>query len=256
MFHSFPNGKGGLLMLGRLEDKSEASAETGQSRAAPRRRLYLATAISQAEAGCDVDVFNISETGILLGTSGTLALDEPITVVLPDIGERLATIVWYSENLYGCRFAEPLDNAEVAACLAYSMPEGPRRLPPRQEEATLGERLKLLRTRSKFSMVELARQAGVTKPTLWKWETDKVRPREAALKRLAAALEVTPTELLYGKPVALDAQQAAHSPQDPGNPSQYDPTETLAKVISQSRAKIAQLAGTEESQVSIDIDWD
>lgn len=233
-------------MLGRLEDKTTDKAD----RASPRRKLYLATTIEQSDAGCDVDVFNISETGMLLGTSGALDLDEPITVVLPDVGEREAQIVWFSENLYGCRFEERLSPETVSACLAHSAPEGPK--PRALPQESFGERLRRLRAASKFSMVELAKQAGVTKPTLWKWETNKARPREGALRRLATVFDMSPSELLYGPapdatavPSASvpDADDAAGSPQK------------LAQVIARSREQIARVAGTPVGKVSIDIDF-
>ena len=232
-------------MLGRLEERT---ADT-RDRSAIRRKLYIATTIAQSDTGCDVDVFNISETGVLLGTSGVLELDEPISFVLPGIGERRARIVWHAENLYGCRFDESLDSQTVAACLSLSLPEGPRLALPRIGQENFGERLKRLRTDSRFSMVELAGRVGVTKPTLWKWETNKVRPREAALKRLAAIFGLTPSELMYGP--------SDHSNRVNREPSRENVAsdQKLANVIAESREKIARLAGTQVGKVSIDIDW-
>ena len=232
-------------MLGRLEERTTDSRDRG----AVRRKLFIATTIAQSDTGCDVDVFNISESGVLLGTSGLLDLDEPISFVLPGIGERRATIVWHAENLYGCRFDEPLDSQTVATCLSLSLPEGPQLAIPRIGEESFGERLKRLRTDSQFSMVELARQVGVTKPTLWKWETNKVRPREAALKRLAAIFGFTPSELMYGPPDHANRISREPTSENVGS------DQKLANVIAESREKIARLAGTQVGKVSIDIDW-
>ena len=246
MFQSFPSGKGGLLMRGRLEEREVE----WRGRETPRRKLFLAASVEQADAGCLVDVFNISETGMLLGTSGKLDLDEPITVVLPDVGERSARIVWYAENLYGCRFEEPLDEESVKACLAHSSPEGPVDMPAAAPPESFGARLKRLRSQSRYSMVELAKRVGVTKPTLWKWETGKVMPRQAALERLAAELGLGAAELLYGRAEAWPGVSA------PANGAAVRPTgEKLADVIARSRDEIARCAGTPTSKVSIDIDW-
>lgn len=233
-------------MQGQLEEK----AGEWHGRGTPRRKLFLAASVAQTTAACIVDVFNISETGMLLGTGGKLDLDEPITVVLPEAGERSARIVWFAENLYGCRFEEPLDEATLNACLSHSSPEGPQQ-PAAAPGETFGERLKRLRSQSRYSMVELAERVGVTKPTLWKWETGKVMPRQAALEKLAAELELSAVELLYGR---TEVRHGA-SPIMRDRTSVAATGEKLADVIARSRNEIARCAGTPASKVNIDIDW-
>lgn len=231
-------------MQGVLE---EQDGET-LGRGAPRRKLYLVANVTQAAAQSRVDIFNLSATGLLLGTTAALDLDEPFTVVLPDTGDKRARIVWSSDNLYGCRFDAPLAETELAAALRHAVPEGPQSTSAPPTEATFGQRLKRMRAASRFSMVELAGRVGVTKPTLWKWETGRARPREAALDRLAAVLGTTPVALLYGR------RETPARPAGRFSAGDAEP-EKLAQVVARCRAEIADCAGTDEGQISITIDW-
>ncbi|MEO6151952.1 MAG: helix-turn-helix transcriptional regulator, partial [Croceibacterium sp.] len=63
---------------------------------------------------------------------------------------------------------------------------------------TFGARVKHLRQQRGLSLQALSRQIGVSKPALWKWERDEVRPRPATLDRLAEVLDVAPSELVFG----------------------------------------------------------
>ena len=246
MIHTFPSARGRALMQGRLEEFDEQL----QGRGSRRRKLYLAASVAQSDTGSAVDIFNISKTGLLLATSGRLDLDEPLTVVLPEVGERSASIVWFAENLYGCRFEEPLSESEIDACVNLSAPEGPAPAQAATPEESFGERLKRLRSASGLTMIALAERVGVTKPTLWKWETGKVMPRPAALERLAQELGLTAAELMYGRQGKTVARPADSNP-----PKRNPEAETLAEVIARSRREIAQRAGTSSAQVVIDIDW-
>ncbi len=230
-------------MQGLLEDKGEAPL----GRTEVRRKLFLAATASQTDATCAVTVHNISATGLLLSTGERLDLDDYLTVVLPDVGERAAQIVWRADGLYGCRFKRPLTRSEVSASLLRS----PR--PPESEEAeaaapeTFGQRLRRLRSASRHSMAELAARVGVSKPTLWKWETDKVRPREGALRALAMEFGMEEMELLYGRrPDTLPLPVPAAPAEEQG---------TLADRIARSREKIAEHAGVPVDRVTVDIDW-
>ncbi len=68
--------------------------------------------------------------------------------------------------------------------------------------------LRTLRQRRLLTQGELAQRVGVRYQTVRTWETGEARPRPAAMRKLCAALEVTPDELL----ATLDAdteEQAA-----------------------------------------------
>ena len=64
---------------------------------------------------------------------------------------------------------------------------------------TFGTRLRRLRTERQISQVSFARQLGVSKPTVWKWERDEVRPRPKSLEAAASILGVTERDLCAGR---------------------------------------------------------
>lgn len=252
MFQPIPEGRGRVVMKAQLD----APLATGKKRGQSRRKLRLATTAVQGDGEATVDVLNISLNGLLVRTSGKLALDEPVMVVLPTQDEHPAHIVWFADDLYGCRFLEPLTQAELSAVMLRSSPgelvEPSDTEPAETPQETFGQRLKRLRVASPHSMVELASLVGVSKPTLWKWETDKVRPRDAAVRSLAAVLGVDEMTLLYGRrPVAKEVRPpAANAPAKPTG------RKRLSDIISDSKDAIAELAGVEREKVLVSIDWD
>jgi transcriptional regulator with XRE-family HTH domain len=69
-------------------------------------------------------------------------------------------------------------------------------LPPAGEPGEVGTRVSRRRQDLKLSRRQLARLADVSVPHLQSLETNRARPTEAALQRLAAALQTTPQTLL------------------------------------------------------------
>jgi len=223
----------------------ELEATCGSRREEPRRRLLLSTRAHQSASGPAVDILNISSGGMLMRTDATLDLEEAVIVVLPEAGERSAQIVWNSGDLYGCRFQDALNPGELSAIQLKARPLDPIRASNRKEfenDETFGRRLKRLRMESDYSMVGLAAATGVTKPTLWKWETERVRPRQKALANLAQVLGVSESFLLFG----IGDGQDDDRQEPPGN---------LAETIAISRSMIADLAGVPTEKVAIDIDF-
>ena len=236
------------FMQGRIQD----APVPGERRIAARRKLYLATTASQADASQAVEILDLSATGLLLTTSARLALDEPLAVVLADGEEHEARIVWSAGRLFGCRFAFPLSRAQLSANVLVSDPARGDRGENRVAEAvraeataldTLGQRIRALRAASPHSMEELAHRAGVSKPTLWKWETDKIHPRPDALARLAEVLGVGEIELLYG------------SAEKEGGAMGAATNRGLAEIVDEARRAIAQAAGVAPQCVRIGIDF-
>lgn len=224
----------------------DARGRVGVRRGEPRRRLDLATGARQGERTANVAVINISQSGLLLRTSAELALDEPLMVRLPDGGERAARVVWSADDLFGCRFVKPLTRAELSAAqIKPGFAARAQAQPARSAEETLGQRIKRERAASGLTLVELATLVGVSKPTLWKWESDKVRPRQETMKALATALGIGELELVYGPPGHLAAPAKQREPVR---------ARTLAEVVSQSRRAIAEAAGIDEDRIEISID--
>lgn len=227
-------------------DEREA---TGMRRGEPRRRLELAAGAKQGERAANVAVLNLSQSGLLLRTDAELALDEPLMVRLPTGNDHAARVVWSADDLFGCRFLKPLSRADVSAA---ELKSGFGRKAAEQAKAggeaeTIGERIKRERTASGLTLVELASLVGVSKPTLWKWESNRIRPRQEMLKPLACALGIGELELVYGAP-----------PVAPANGEKREKarrSRSLAQIVGDSRRAIAEAAGIDEDRVEISLDF-
>ncbi len=62
----------------------------------------------------------------------------------------------------------------------------------------IGDTLKRLRTESALTQEELAANAGLTTAAVARIERNEVNPRPSTLRKLAEALEVSPSELVRG----------------------------------------------------------
>ncbi len=63
----------------------------------------------------------------------------------------------------------------------------------------IGDTLKRLRTESALTQEELAASAGLTTAAVARIERNEANPRPSTLRKLAAALEVEPSELVRGE---------------------------------------------------------
>jgi transcriptional regulator with XRE-family HTH domain len=111
-------------------------------------------------------------------------------------------------------------------------------------EASFGTRLRMLRKERRFTLVGLARQIGVSRPTVWNWERDAVRPRKKSIRAVASVLGVSESELVFGGAAA-------------GNGSEGDseiPPLRLSEVIGDCKARIAEIAGVRSDNVQITIE--
>ena len=228
-----------------------------ESRVGPRRKLRLGTpGASSSGNAMNVVVHDLSETGLLLQTSGQLSVGEKIEVVLPHAGPTEASVVWGSNDFFGCRFEKRISRATVSASQLQGSPQpdtvspGDSAAPAADVEETFGTRLRRLRKERGISLIGLARLVNVSKPTVWKWEKDDVRPRQRSIEALASALDMAERELLFGqkavrrqppesRPEGLPSAQAAHSP--------------LSALVRNCKDQIAEAAGTSSDNVSITI---
>lgn len=78
-------------------------------------------------------------------------------------------------------------------------------------QRTVGEWVRELRQRRGWSMVHLARRAGISKAYLLKLEKGEANPTEEVIKRLAAALEVR-AGLLLGEVDPVDSHREEMPP--------------------------------------------
>ena len=107
---------------------------------------------------------------------------------------------------------------------------------------TFGTRLRRLRTERKISQDRFARMLGVSRPTVWTWERDDVRPRPKSLEAAASLLGVSERELIFSGgawEAASDVRRA--TPQQ------------LREVINACKEQIARAAGTSTEGILITI---
>jgi transcriptional regulator with XRE-family HTH domain len=220
------------------------AATPERQRSSPRRALWLETSGFFADAGPDgveanVTIHNISAAGLLLETGLALGEGEQLALDLPEAGPVIATVVWHSERLYGCAFAEPLSQSALAAAqlqgFAPGVPNRPQASPLSEARQGAGEglgaRLNRLRREAGLTLADVAAALGVSKPTVWAWEKGKARPLPERLEAIAAALGVEPGLLT-----------CAPAPRE------------INAVIAECRARIAEACGTDPQAVRIMIE--
>ena len=214
-------------------------------------RLLAEVSLQQGPRG-DIRIENISTYGLLLNTPLDLAPGETVTVFLPNMEERIAEVVWSSDNFHGCRFADPLDKAMLEAIKQRN--EAFRSSisgSPLSEDGndgvkgeSFGDRLTRLRKAEDLKQNQLAEAVGVSKTTVWKWENDVVRPRNSALKKLSHILDVSEIEMLFGA-------KAAQPAQDNNATSE---TADLQQTVAKCKRMIAAAACTSSENVRISIE--
>jgi transcriptional regulator with XRE-family HTH domain len=162
-------------------------------------------------------------------------------------------VVWGSNDFFGCRFDQRVSRATVSASQLQSGPKptsGPSDdssapVSDLDREETFGARLRRLRKERQISLIGLARLVNVSKPTIWKWEKDDVRPRQKSIEALASALDVSERELLFGKRTADQGDESSSAAHDAPSP--------LSELVKNCKEQIAEAAGTNSENVSITI---
>ena len=66
--------------------------------------------------------------------------------------------------------------------------------------ASVGKHIRRLRTERNLTQEQLAEKLFVTRQAVSAWETGKAHPDVETLERIAAALDVDMTEIIYGVP--------------------------------------------------------
>ena len=223
-------------------------------RRSARRRLRLRACIQGVDRCFTLEVLDISERGMLFRGTAALEVGDGIEIELNGPTERTISgkVVWAQGKSFGCYLERDLTTAEMARALLRARPlptdDTP---PPLADLRAFGERVRELRQRSPYTMKELAAIVQVSKPTLWKWETGKARPREVALQALARALETDAAHLLYG----IDTASSHQSAKILGG-TEVEQIAPFPDFIAHCRMAIARRARVDASKVTITIDWD
>ncbi|TWJ09239.1 helix-turn-helix domain-containing protein [Altererythrobacter ishigakiensis] len=200
-----------------------------------RIQLYLATRGLLPEGKqANVEIHNISVTGLLLETNLPLNTGSRLDVDLPHSGPTGARVVWVGDGVFGCAFDQPISEAELGAVQLKS--EAP--LPPTigqtqaaNSNVTFGKKLEQLRKARGLTLANVADALDVSKPTVWAWEKGKARPLDERFPAIAEALGVEIDELAA---------------------STF--TRGWTAVIEESRDSIASALGLNKDQVKIMLD--
>lgn len=219
----------------------ELAAESPDRPREPRRNLRLeAEGALESGAAPRVVIHNLSTTGLLIESTTPLAIEEKISIDLPEAGSTPAQVVWSSGDFYGCQFQTPISGAALSAVELRSAVRPPLdigALPglsgpsDRAGDEAFGIRLQRLRKQQGLTLAQIADELGVSKPTVWAWEKGRTRPVESRLEALAQALGVDNLELRTGH----DASG-------------------VRELLRRSRNEIAQAVGTAPENVRIMIE--
>jgi len=204
----------------------------GEDRRHARLHLRLPTSgVLPSGETANVLIHNASVSGMLLETGLALLQGDSLTINLPEAGPATARVVWANDRFYGCEFDTPVSPAVLAAAQLRSdaaLPENVGLVQPSFRPAAegFGKRLEQLRKGRRLTLADVARELGVSKPTVWAWEKGKARPLEDRLPAIAAALGVDAAELADGSSngVAKDVIDASR--------------ENIARVFGLSPAKV------------------
>ncbi|WP_447750340.1 helix-turn-helix domain-containing protein [Sphingopyxis fribergensis] len=208
-----------------------------------RRKLsLLASGQRHDGSGIEVQIHNISGTGLLLESDVKLASGDRIEIELPHAGDITAVVIWASGRLFGCRFEGPVSPATLSAVeLKSAIAPAPDVAPePAVEEDRVepvadddfGGRLQRLRTSAGLNQAEVAKRMGVSAPSVSSWENGRARPNRGRMAKLAAILGVQTSALL-----------------DDAKP------EGAQDLIDRSREQIAQAVGISPDRVRIFIEY-
>lgn len=161
-------------------------------RTAPRYRLLLPIDIEFEGHTIKALILDISENGCLIEADRRMEPGENLRIKFHNHSDFhfSAAIVWAGEALCGCQFTKPLPKSVVSETCLWSIPKLIR---DGRNEATadqLSHAIREARANSGLSAAELARRAGVSRPTLWSWETGRSKPTKENLASLRKALQL------------------------------------------------------------------
>lgn len=233
----------------------EPSGDSPNKRGASRLRIRVQTA-GELEQGqqADVTIHNISASGILMETRSGLAVGQIIRIELPESDPVFSTVVWESPPLFGCRFHNRLSQAVLSA-VQLSNPLPPEFDPvysPRvpSDEEPLAARILRLRHARGLSRTELAAVTGLSKPSIWSWETGKSKPRHSNIVLLANALEVSVKDLLKKDIIQLRQSMVG----DDDHPTDFH-RQDISDIIEQSKNSISEFTGVNKENIKIIIEY-
>ena len=178
------------------------AASSDDQRQDVRRKLsLLARGVKPDGTGVEVQIHNISGTGLLFESDIKLAACDRIEIELPHAGDITAVVIWASGRLFGCQFEGPVSPATLSAVELKSVvpaePEAEESQPSPADEA-FGARLQRFRIMAGLNQADVAERIGVSAPSVSGWEKGRARPKHDRMEALAEILGVQVSDLLGG----------------------------------------------------------
>lgn len=216
------------------------SAPGADRRHGGRRKLsLLAKGARHDGEGSDVQIHNISGTGLLFESDIKLAAGDRIEIELPHAGDITAVVIWASGRHFGCQFEGPVSRATLSAVelksatetVAAPGVEEKKDVAPATEES-FGDRLQRLRTKAGLDRADIAKRMNVSAASVLGWEKGRVHPKRSRMATLAKILRV-PTAELLGEAASDKVQEA----------------------IDRSRKDIARAVGVSTDKVRIIVEY-
>jgi DNA-binding transcriptional regulator YiaG len=162
-----------------------SSPDRSDQRTAGRYPLVLHAAASFPDGSrSDVTILDISETGSLIAIDRALQVGQEFELFLDTAPDDaiLSQLAWCGDGIFGCQFASPLSKLALSSARLRGQPvESVVRRAPSSVDLSPSA-ISGARRASGYSATEMAQALGVSRPTLWAWETGKSRPSGANAK--------------------------------------------------------------------------
>lgn len=127
-----------------------------------------------------------------------------------------------------------------------------------ENEESLPTRIRRAREQCGISRSELAQRTGLSRPTIWAWESGKTQPRQSNLQAMATALGLSEAELMGDTETALQRSEVdaliSSGWQNGEIPAGLADPQRLRIIIWAAKLSIASLAGIKAQNVKISID--
>ncbi|WP_077148197.1 helix-turn-helix domain-containing protein, partial [Sphingopyxis sp. KK2] len=163
-----------------------------------RRKLSLLAKGSRHDgSGIDVQIHNISGTGMLFESDIRLVAGDRIEIELPHAGDITALVIWASGRHFGCQFEGPVSRATLSAVELKSATDAPPGTQDEKGEAAapaadegFGERLERLRAKAGLERADVAKHMNVSAASVLGWEKGRALPKRSRMAALAKILRV------------------------------------------------------------------
>ncbi len=109
-----------MVLLAHLESRSARSNRRGSERHVLNLRVPGST---PSQSAAVVLIHDLSQTGLLIETSGSLEVGSDLEINLPEAGVRQARVLWNSGHYFGCQFHAPISKGGLSAALLKSPAE-------------------------------------------------------------------------------------------------------------------------------------